>query len=321
MRLTDIAEKIDTHLKRFEASKKINKLDKKHNTQPYYNAGAYQGGNKVRVKYISYQGGTMLDKTEALRYLAWLDAGNVGSWGVCRHDKKFKMPKPKAVCAGCGEKVTSYCAFIRCGTGEVRVCAGRRGSLSYSDPYPKKSCATKARAKLALCPGCDAENTTPGRICFDCQELLNRYQGLGDNEVEGYTLDDSLIGPYLGTCDADGERQEPARDLLKLLCQIAAPEGLRRWARGGFPDWARGGVLGSASPTSDDPSVELDEGQKEAMVRIGAVLKTFAKQQRLEGFRSGGGVLQQLISGESSISDYNDIQLRAEKIYGADEEE
>ncbi|KKL82886.1 hypothetical protein LCGC14_1980240, partial [marine sediment metagenome] len=55
--------------------------------------------------------------------------------------------------------------------------------------------------------------------------------------------------------------------------------------------------------------------------RIGAAITKVTKQQRLEGFKAGGGVLQQLISGESTISDYNDIQLRAEKIYGADEEE
>lgn len=326
MRLTEIAEKISTHLKRFEADKKINKLDKKYKTRPYYNAWARTAGNKVAITYVSYQGSAKLDKKTALRYLAWLDAGNVGNHRDCVRDQDFVAPTDNAPeCAGCGEPFgkRTRTASIPCGTGEVDVCASDRG-YRY-DRYPKKACVRRAREKLALCPGCDAPDTEPGTLCNDCLAKMERYDGIDDSGVRGYYLSDKLVGPYLGTMhDEDGDRIEPARDLLVLLCQLAAPLGLRRWADGGCPEWASRGVLGASrgdSPHSGMPAVELDDSQKEAMLRVGAFVERLTKAQHLDGLKDGSGVLRQLIDGEMSIKDFNEWQLRADGLYGPDEEE
>lgn len=87
MTLKEIATRIDAHLKRFEQDKEINRykdsrsLDGLH---PYWRAGAWVGGRYVRVCYISYQGTSALTKQQAEQYLAWLDAGNVGSHWKCK---------------------------------------------------------------------------------------------------------------------------------------------------------------------------------------------------------------------------------------------
>jgi hypothetical protein len=61
----EIAARIDAHLKRFEAD-----------ASPYDLAYTTMTANAI---YISYDSGVeRLDKSEALAYLAWLDAGNVG---------------------------------------------------------------------------------------------------------------------------------------------------------------------------------------------------------------------------------------------------
>ena len=74
--LTEIANRINAHLKRFEADPKINALQ--HKTRPYYYAGAYRAGRFVNVIYVTYQGSSSLGMSEAVRYLAWLDKGNIG---------------------------------------------------------------------------------------------------------------------------------------------------------------------------------------------------------------------------------------------------
>lgn len=75
--LTEIAARIHAHLKRFEADPKINVRDE-HQTQPYYYAGASRAGNRVAISYVSYQHTWKITRGEALAYLEWLDAGNVG---------------------------------------------------------------------------------------------------------------------------------------------------------------------------------------------------------------------------------------------------
>lgn len=83
MKLAEIAEKISKHLKRFEGSKKHNPPDPKYKLRPYYCASAFVYGARVYVSYISYQGRSGLKKVDALKYLAWLDAGNVGRHHEC----------------------------------------------------------------------------------------------------------------------------------------------------------------------------------------------------------------------------------------------
>lgn len=85
-KLADIAKRIDAHLKRFEADPKINKARKgTEGLHPFYVARAHASGRFVYVTYITYQGNSHINREEAERYLAWLDAGNVGRhWEALR---------------------------------------------------------------------------------------------------------------------------------------------------------------------------------------------------------------------------------------------
>lgn len=80
--LSEIAARIDVHLKRFEKDPEINRYRNPNKAQeklhPYFLAVSWANGKYVRVCYVSYQGNTHLSKEDALRYLAWLDAGHVG---------------------------------------------------------------------------------------------------------------------------------------------------------------------------------------------------------------------------------------------------
>lgn len=83
-----LGRKIDAHLKRFEQSPSINmgrRLDESKKWvsdpkghRPYYGAGARGDRHRVWVSYVTYQGGSHLSIEDAEKYLAWLDAGNVG---------------------------------------------------------------------------------------------------------------------------------------------------------------------------------------------------------------------------------------------------
>lgn len=77
LKIDEIAKRITQHLRRFERDKKINKADAM-DLKPYYFAQAGRAGPRVAVTYITYQGPTNLTKADAEKYLAWLDAGNVG---------------------------------------------------------------------------------------------------------------------------------------------------------------------------------------------------------------------------------------------------
>ena len=78
MKLDEIANRIAAHLARFEKDKTINKPFGT-GVKPYYFASAYRGGRYVCVRYVAYQLTSSLTREEALAYLAWLDAGNVGT--------------------------------------------------------------------------------------------------------------------------------------------------------------------------------------------------------------------------------------------------
>ena len=90
MKLKEIAARIDAHLKRIERDLRLNpsqKYDRERGwvddpsgdgLRRYFNAWAMRTGNRISVVYVSYQGASTLTKAEALRYLEWLDAGNIG---------------------------------------------------------------------------------------------------------------------------------------------------------------------------------------------------------------------------------------------------
>ena len=78
MKLAEIAGGINAHLKRFEADPKINPPAENDGFRPYYYASAGVAGRWIDITYILFQGWSHLSKADAWRYLAWLDAGNVG---------------------------------------------------------------------------------------------------------------------------------------------------------------------------------------------------------------------------------------------------
>lgn len=81
MTLQEIAARIDAHLTRFERDPKTNPVDPKYHTMPFYGASAHvpPRARKVYVVYVSHHGWKKIDREAAERYLAWLDAGNVGT--------------------------------------------------------------------------------------------------------------------------------------------------------------------------------------------------------------------------------------------------
>ena len=81
--LSELASRIDAHLKRFEADPEINApRGERMQTTPYFRAGAGATRQSVSVGYVDYHGSTKLTREQAARYLAWLDAGNVGKHTV-----------------------------------------------------------------------------------------------------------------------------------------------------------------------------------------------------------------------------------------------
>ncbi len=85
MTVKALADRINSHLKRFEEDPKINRYKDPTPEQelgsglrPYYGAYAWPSGRFVRVIYISYQGSSVMTKDQAEEYLEKLDAGYVG---------------------------------------------------------------------------------------------------------------------------------------------------------------------------------------------------------------------------------------------------
>ena len=85
MKNAEIAERIKVHLQRFETDTEINKQTKSgpvhlriDGTFPYWGVTSFASGRWIYVRYVSYQTSIPLSKQEALIYLEWLDAGNVG---------------------------------------------------------------------------------------------------------------------------------------------------------------------------------------------------------------------------------------------------
>ncbi len=79
--LDECAERITSHLKRFEADAGINVAQKTGSLtlKPYNMPSAQRRGTRLRIRYADPLGqGTPLTANETREYLAWLDAGNVG---------------------------------------------------------------------------------------------------------------------------------------------------------------------------------------------------------------------------------------------------
>ena len=77
MKLREIAERIDTHLKRLEADKEWNRAF--YGSKRLWHPRAFASGAWLIIWYTSYQTWSSLRKADALRYLEWLEGGNNGT--------------------------------------------------------------------------------------------------------------------------------------------------------------------------------------------------------------------------------------------------
>lgn len=77
MKLGQLAGEIATYLQKFEHDPTVNTRNK-YGTMPYYNTHAWVAGRYVQLRYISYQHTYSLEKRDAIKYLEWLRAGNIG---------------------------------------------------------------------------------------------------------------------------------------------------------------------------------------------------------------------------------------------------
>lgn len=83
MKVKEIASKITEHLKEWENDPTINVPIKHANSsmslRRFFNAAAFPKGNYIGISYVSYQGVFTIKKEEAVRYLGWIEEGNVGT--------------------------------------------------------------------------------------------------------------------------------------------------------------------------------------------------------------------------------------------------
>jgi hypothetical protein len=76
-----IANRIYKILKELETKK----LDKKFNL---YEVNVWSGSGVVHIRYVDYWNYDTLTKVEALEYLKWLEAGNIGNHYDMEREKK-----------------------------------------------------------------------------------------------------------------------------------------------------------------------------------------------------------------------------------------
>lgn len=75
LKLAEVASRINAHLQRMEKAQSIPETGYR---RAYHMASASDARSRVAVRYICYQHTYNLTKAEAVKYLAWLDAGNEG---------------------------------------------------------------------------------------------------------------------------------------------------------------------------------------------------------------------------------------------------
>lgn len=149
--MTEIAERINAHLRRLEVAEwkrrtaegTVNELG-----ASFYYAGASRQGNRVSVRYITYQGSDNLTREEALHYLAGLNAGFEG-----RHFEWFRQsppPEPDAaetrfVALIQGDRFEGYYLYAVTKRTATRI-YGRRLGKGYSRSFLPRESVVKLRA-------------------------------------------------------------------------------------------------------------------------------------------------------------------------------
>lgn len=88
--MAELAEWINLHLKAMEADPEINTRQPTGNkveglSRFWHSQCYYPGGPKIVIIYISFQGSSTLSRSEAEKYLEYLEAGNTGRhWEALR---------------------------------------------------------------------------------------------------------------------------------------------------------------------------------------------------------------------------------------------
>ena len=82
-KLGEIADRITAHLQRFEADPTLRETQNTDGPRfvRFNTPSAKPGGGRIRIKFVNtgLTAGVTLLKGQAIQYLAWLDAGNVGT--------------------------------------------------------------------------------------------------------------------------------------------------------------------------------------------------------------------------------------------------
>ena len=141
MKLAEIAERIDAHLKRIEADPKTNPWNdgKVNGTRPYFRAGVHTSGSRIASGTSAIKAQRILTKMIAIKYLAWLDAGNVGKHFVLERQRSATCSSTR--CRHCQGSRCSWTTTFACG------CSDRRGDLQLPE---LRSCSLGAAARYRM---------------------------------------------------------------------------------------------------------------------------------------------------------------------------
>jgi hypothetical protein len=88
-KLSDIATSIGAHLRQFSQTPSIAEKSwidgngKERKLTLFWSPRCFRAGSRVKIRYVNYQYESSMTKAEALQYLEWLNAGNVGRHYDC----------------------------------------------------------------------------------------------------------------------------------------------------------------------------------------------------------------------------------------------
>lgn len=220
--------------------------------------------------------------------------------------ERSKGRTPEEVkCDGCGktrivpeygttwEHPDSPAARMKVGVGELEVwVCGKYSDYHYSH-RPRRPCERKVFEKHSLCPGCDREYVTPGKLCDDCDSLLEDGRRSRDEdplqwaELKYY----AIVGRAFD--DESHMDREERKALCIALAQVAAGRG--------------------ASVELSYPKVELTASQHEALAEFMPLLRKCLDGARRAGHQQGRSMLTALARGEMTVNDLNAVQATVDE--------
>lgn len=233
--------------------------------------------------------------------------------------------KNKNLCDGCGKpfdfdyqayrRNKDRVAIICLAPGvEVRVCGTSKHSSAYwrqvdTEYAPKLACLRKAFEARNVCPGCgeprESGDGPIGPVCSVCAELIKRARTtLGDRPTTYLLHTDLITSAYPESRGEEPKPHELAERVLETIARIAQSTGPREG-----PDTLPQGCgirLPESRDNYGDVSVQLDAKQREAVEKLGAVIKQFTDAMYHQGRRAGRDLLTGLATGDVSIGDFAD---------------